>query len=545
MPNNLQRPIDTAAAEKANKALNDKHPELKKRELTMDDKDAALREEWVKLYLANGGKTDETIGETIGKALDKVASFFKKAEPTPAQPCPPFKKGDDVYIVAIEILDGSDTVVLGSKGMHYVNLPGDDKWNDPPKVKNKDRQTQKPRVRVRFNKPCTETFKVKLKLGAHSAYTTNEEGRNGNFLYEKTELSFTTDPDGKKIFNDLQITSAGKDVYSYTAKDEYGHEVSSTQIETIRRIFLKELKMTGASAASSVSALISEFAKHGIEVIQLPSSTMTRIENVGTDSGPFQTAARTAYSGSDAPAKEPYVVAVAYTDHLAVKDSGDTVTKTGVEVGPGKGPVNIPILVGGRTKYLWKAIVTGESWFVSAKYRKDGETTDVDIPVGSVTAVAANSSIPDMCRAVSVDVSSIATAVETGTITLEVNTVNRMRGGLSFGGGNLICVCTRAWWQAIDAAEQVSTMSHELGHKIGMVSDDSSLDRTTNQYTAHGHVGSHCHTGVTLPSGNFDDSAISSTTCTMFGSVNGHVDFCEHCAKQVKKVDLSAGWSAF
>ena len=455
--------------------------------------------------------------------------------------CPP---EDKPRIVAIEILDGSDTVVLGGAGNQYVNLPGDDKYNDTTKLKNKDRQTQKPRVKVRFDRPCTEGFKVKLvKGGSNSTYTGTEEGRNAKFLYEKNEKSYTTNGDGTKIFNDIQITAAGGDSYHFTAKDNYGNEVQSVTLQTIRRVYIQELKMTGASAAADINILTSEYASQHVELEQLPSKEMTRIENVGTDTGPFETAARTAYTGSGASAKAPYVVALAYTDHLAVKETPPAITKSGVDVGPGKPAVDIPIIVGTAQKYLWKNIVTGESWFVSASFRKDGGATDVNIPAVKVTPVPVNPAVADMCNSVRIQVDDLTTAVETGTITLNVHIVNRMRGGLSFPGGNLICVCTRAWWQTKTGASQNQVMVHELGHHIGHVPEGTGtgLDKTPNQYTGKGHVGSHCHTGL----GVLASYSGQSGTCVMFGATHANPAFCADCAKAAKKADLSPGWSTF
>ncbi len=480
--------------------------------------------------------------ELLKAVVEKIAQLFAPSPPAPTTPCPADK--EQPKIVAVEILDGSNSAALTAKALQYVNLPGEDKWNDGSKLKNKDRQTQRPRVKVRFNKPCSESFKIKLEPGgSNSTYSAAEEGRNSHFKYEKTEKSYTTDADGTKIITDLQIASAGKDTYKYSAKDNYGNQVKSVELETIRRIYIQELKMQGASAATSLSTFIGEFAKHGIELIQLPSKQMDRLENVGTDTSQFVTKARAAYNASGCSARQPYVVAIAYTDHLAVKETPPAITKSNVQVGPGKGAVTIPILVGGQRKSLWKNIVTGESWFISATFRKNGGTAadDVNIPIARVIPVPDNASVPDDCSSVSIQVDGLTPAAETGTITLRVHTVNRMRGGLSFGGGNLICACTRAWWRTISTASQNQVLVHEMGHKIGMVPDGTSLDRTPNQYTGKGHVGSHCHTGLPVQA----SYSGSTGTCVMFGATHANPAFCADCAKAVKKVDISAGWSAF
>jgi Mlc titration factor MtfA (ptsG expression regulator) len=56
-----------------------------------------------------------------------------------------------------------------------------------------------------------------------------------------------------------------------------------------------------------------------------------------------------------------------------------------------------------------------------------------------------------------------------GKIILTLTWVDRMRAGLPFGGSNLICVCTKAWWKNKTGAQQNEVIIHEMDHKIGMV----------------------------------------------------------------------------
>jgi type VI secretion system secreted protein VgrG len=498
------------------------------------------------------------------KSVKDLAKIFENAAPKTAPPKPvkgasvkcskPVPPPDKPKLIAVELPDSS---VLAAKGMQYVNLPGADKWIDAAKgPKNKNRQTQIPPVLVRFNKPCSESFKIKeVPGGSNSAYSVAEEGRDANFTHEKTEKTYSTDADGTKTITDLQISCAGKDVYKYTAVDDYGNTATSVEIETIRRVYIQELKMQGlATVAATLATFTGEFAKHGIELIQLPSHAMTHLQNVGTDTGPFATEARKGYVASACSAKEPYVVALAYTDQLAVKEQ-TTLSYTGINVGPGQAPRRLSVVVGGNAKSLWKNIVTGEDWYVSGTFVRDGETAVVNIPAGLVTAVADDPGVADDCTTVSVDVAALEKLVNAnwlrklfdrvspfvGTITLTLNIVNRMRGGISIGGGNLICVCTRAWWRPISGDEQNQTMVHEMGHKVGMVPTGTTLDATPNQYTGKGHVGSHCHTGLAVLASYSNVTG----TCVMFGATNNKSAFCADCAKAVKKVDLSAGWSAF
>lgn len=474
-------------------------------------------------------------------------------------------------IVSVQILDGSDTKVLAADRRQFVNLPRDAKWVDTAAgPQNIDRLDIKIRVLITFSMPGAHAFKLRLLPDASNvAYSGAEKGRNAKFKYQDQEKSYTTEANGTKIvpLDDFFVDVAGGHLFTFEAEDDKANKVQSAELEISRLFYLQELKMTGAAAATTLSPLVSEFNGNGIVVSKLTAATMTRVENVSraaADNAALMSAARTAYGGSTAPSKQPYVLAVAYTDHLAVMAGNQTITKTNVIVGPGVAinPVPIPIVnAAAQNKYLWKGIVTGESWFVSAVYQADPVTppapvpavagapppvpvvaAPVPIPEASFTAVPESTAYPNRCRAVTVDVTALPAG--RGTITLVVNWVDMMRGGVSFGGGNLIAVCTRAWWVTKDDNSQNQVMIHELGHQVGMVSPGTGKlpDKPAKHYTGRGHRGDHCHQGIPLAT-TFSSS--TGTTCVMFGATNGVTAFCSDCSPAVVKVDLSDGWSAF
>ena len=258
--------------------------------------------------------------------------------------------------------------------------------------------------------------------------------------------------------------------------------------------------------------------RFNIKLVPLASVEMDHMPNVSnTDENSFKTKARTAYTGSTAPAKQPYVVAIAYTDHLAVKNPNQTIIKTPVQVGPDKPAVDGPGLTNPAVKarYLWKNIVPSEEWFVSAKFLRTGGVAGTDdevIPKEKCTAVASGSNA-DKCNSVQVDVTGLPAGA--GSITLQVNWVDRMRGGLSFPGGNLICVCTRAWWTTISTADQNQVIIHELGHSVGMVAKGTGKqpDKVATHYdTSKGHVGDHCHDGIPAGQTRYDSSTDSAAS---------------------------------
>lgn len=314
------------------------------------------------------------------------------------QKCP---LADEPKIISIAYLDGADDKeIAGDK--QFVNLPRDAKWVDGTDVKNIDRLSHKPRIKVRFDKPGTHSFKVKyIPNGGNAAYTATEKGRTDHFKFQDQQQSYSTDGDGTKILpiDDFFVAAAGKDKYKLEAEDTKGNKVQSGEVEVHRLFYYVEIKMkTLTAVATSLGTLVGEFAKHNMKLKALPSVEMDHMPNIGSgDDDTFKTKARTAYDTSQAPGKQPYVVAIAYTNHLAVKNPNQKVIKASVQVGPGKPAVQIPIAGPGLTnpavkeRYLWKNLVPGEGWFVSAKFLKDGGTAgtdDINIPEAKCTAVA-------------------------------------------------------------------------------------------------------------------------------------------------------------
>ncbi len=470
-----------------------------------------------------------------------------------SRPFPATFKLKGVPVKTVTFLDGDEATVLVGAGKQFVNLPRAAKWVDGVHVKNIDRVGQKPRIRVEFEKPGAHQFNLSYEPGADNVvYSGAEVGRNANFKHRDTKKAGVTTAAGTCVVADMNLSAAGKDRFKAVAENADGDACKGTELEVHRLVYYQTIKMKDLPAASDLSVFEAEFARHNITLVCLGNAEMDAMPNISTgDSATYQTKTRTAYAASGASAKEPYVVAAGFTGHLAVKDASQVVVKAGVEVGPGKPVVRIPIVNGsGTAKYLWKNLVPGEGWFVSARFLRNGGvagTDDVVIGAAQCTAVPINAANPDMCRAVKVDVTSLVAA--TGTITLTVNWVNRMRGGLSFGGGNLICVCTRAWWQDESEASQNQVLIHEMGHKVGMTPSGTGKepDKTATFYdNTKGHVGPHCHSGLPAAQARFDgagDNAAS--TCVMYGATNGKTAFCNVCTPAIRKQDLSTGWPAF
>ncbi len=464
----------------------------------------------------------------------------------PKQPCPLA----DANIVSIAWLDGGDSIETAA-ATQWVNLPQEDAWVDGTEVKNKDRLGMTPRLKVKFDKPGAHSFKAKLLAPTGTAaYTDTEQGRNGNFKYTEDEKSYTTEPDGTKIIaGQFQLVAGGGYKFKAEAKDSKGKKVQTGELTTKRLFYYVEAKMSGLSSVLSSTAVVdSEFDKHHLVLKELTALSITHQENIGdgTDSGTLSGNVDTAIDGAAATkAKKPYLLAVVYTDHLAVKNANVAISKQPVDVGPGKPNVVIPVVSRGLlapntvdTRYLWHDIVTGEGWLVEAKFYPNagGETV---IPADKVSYNGSG----NYWNEVEVDVTALAAGQ--GKVEVKVNVVDRMRAGLALGGANQVCVCTRAWWANKNDTSQECVIIHEVGHKVGMVAEGAGNrpDAVATHYSGKGHAGDHCYKGC--PAGETSYNTTSNTNasqCVMFGTSNSKSAFCSNCEKAVKKLDINAGW---
>ncbi len=477
---------------------------------------------------------------------EKKPKLKKAQEQKPAAtPVTPLSK-DRSQIVSIEILDGNDNVISGY-GAQYVNLSKDQKWVDGEMVSSKDRCSQKLRIKIKFNKPGSHLFKVKMMPDVGNVqYTDSEKSRNSNFKYQTVERSYSTESNGSKIIDgDFFVTPAGGDKFYLIAEDNFGVKVQSATIETMRMVYCQEVKMRGlTSIASSLGTFKSEFANNGIYMKSLPAIEMEYIPNISTgDQEPFKQKVREVYAGSAATQKEPQTVVIGYTDQLAVKDSDKRAMAKNVKVGTGCKSIELTFETGGAPDFLWRNIVPGEGWYIIAAFLKKGGKYGMDeivIPEDKCIAIPYAPGYQHISNKVSIDVSWLPAGE--GEVVLYANLVNRMRAGLSFGGGNLICVCTRAWWSDISSNEQNQTIIHEAGHKCGMVVDGRGNlpDQVPAHYSGKGHIGGHCHSGLAPNLRSY--AGVSGSSCVMFGETNGISSFCTDCSDSLKKVDINNGW---
>lgn len=325
--------------------------------------------------------------------------------------------------------------------------------------------------------------------------------------------------------------------------------------------------MDGVPAARHLAKLVGEYRGVGIDLARRNPASVDRIPNVNTrvpaELDRLRRSLRDAYVAAHADQAEPHVLAVAYLDQIAVKSR---LPERRVPAIAGR-TVTVPVLDrNGDELPLWKDVVPGEGWFVSARFERPGPPGR---PPASVVIPAARCKpSPDRrnepAYAVEVDLHGLGPRIPDGTqgaVVLNLDVVLAFLGGVSAGDGNLVCIATRGFWKASSHGEQNLTLMHELGHALGMVPEGpppgapivaaqagyDGLDAHPAVYTGHGHRGRHCHAGLALPAGDFTDA--QEGACVMFGyRIRGSgkgTRFCDDCRSALRKLDLSHGWRRF
>lgn len=131
---------------------------------------------------------------------------------------------------------------------------------------------------------------------------------------------------------------------------------------------------------------------------------------------------------------------------------------------------------------------------------------------------------------------------------LKIKTAAGFQNGFAYNEINLLAICERARWENIDPATQLAVLNHEMGHKVGMVSNGigTSPDKPSFHYTGQLHTGNHCSNGASYDASKVNEWERWAGTpkCVMYGSnaIGNHSipsTFCPECSPALRKVDLS------
>ncbi|MGX9689216.1 type VI secretion system Vgr family protein [Achromobacter anxifer] len=450
--------------------------------------------------------------------------------------------------------------------LQYVNLQEEDEvWNDGQALDSLDRQTNKPRIRVRFNKAGQHRFTVKVSPRAGNAvYSAREQSRQP--LYREPtprSYSYVTDADGTKVVNNITLPAAGLNTYTFEVIDDKNQTIATEQVETARRLYLQEIMLPGPETLArrhGFQPTATEYARHGVDIVQLPpvSARGDANSDVFTDDGyeRLRRLAASVYPSSQGPDREPYTLVVCHLDRLASMLPVQPIYVQ-ASAGPGAADKQVQFVnADGTLSFLWHHIEPGVDWYVDGQF----EYTDpaagirhVPIPKDRMTPLPYDPAKPKACDALNIRMAGLVPVTTAGKIILKVRLMESSAGGVAFPGTNLLGVAAMDPWEPNTLDYQQQTLVHEIGHLIGMVPsgpewvrahpdeadmDSSKLDKGQYFYS---QFGNHCHFG--LPASEADPSHVGS--CVMFGGDCVSIRFCAGCAQAVRKTDMSNGWPSF
>ena len=183
---------------------------------------------------------------------------------------------EQARLVSVEWLDadhaewsGRPTTELAvSPGRQLVNFPRDFWW-ELMGVAKYDRLGHLPPVRVRFNRPGTHRFRIRVTCNPAGAdYTATEPPQSPAHFQYTRNLEDRTDPDGTRVLETgIRLTTAGGDRYRLEARDDQGTTRQSRFLEVQRRIYYYTLTMRTVPAAANLAAAEAEFRNHRIELV--------------------------------------------------------------------------------------------------------------------------------------------------------------------------------------------------------------------------------------------------------------------------------------
>ncbi|BEG74061.1 type VI secretion system Vgr family protein [Achromobacter xylosoxidans] len=450
--------------------------------------------------------------------------------------------------------------------LQYVNLTEpSERWNDGQALNSLDRQTNKPKIHVKFNKAGQHRFTVKVSpRPGNAVYSAREQGRQPLYR-EPTQrtYSYVTDADGTKTVDDIALPAAGLNTYLFEVINDKNQIISTEVVETVRRLYLQEIMLPGPEALPrphGFQPTATEYARHGVDVLQLPpvSTPGDANSDVFTEDGEarLRQLAGSVYPRSQGPSHAPYTIVVCHVDRLASMLPVQPIYVQ-ASAGPGAPDKEVQFVsADGNVSFLWHNIEPNVDWFLECLFEYTDPAAGVRrVPVARdrLTPLPYDPAEPKACHAVNIRLAGLLPIPATGRLILRVRLMESAAAGAAFYDTNLLCVAALSPFEPVTMNYQQETLVHEIGHLIGMVPsgpewaqahpdeadmDSSRLDKGPFFYS---QMGNHCHFG--LPASQADPSHTGA--CVMFGGDCQSIRYCVHCAKAVRKVDMSNGWPSF
>jgi hypothetical protein len=491
--------------------------------------------------------------------------------------------------------------------IQYVNLPQTDKFAEAS-GKKKER-LDFIRIKVKFQKSNMSGFRLECKcLGGSEFewYEDNERARNQGFQVRGMPRVLTNDGKTEAKYNyDSHLNAAGGNEYEYEATHKGKLVKSSAKIVTRRMLFYQTFVMVdpdgGTLNDADTTPMETELKgtsgnKYNIDVIKKADLSQIEFIKCYHDRNTWDVIKGVAkeYELDDL---DPYAFGIAFINYISdPRDYPVDRDVTGLVSGLSTSNRSFEVEF---NKYLWFQMDdqddTDKRWYKELRL----EFTPSDSSGSPSTITVSPDSVDSRVRPSGSDLhsfggrhklkifltpariqNSILNKQGTWKLKGEIRTVKSFTNGSAFRGINLILVATRVRWENRNLGDVPATITHEVGHKIGMVAHgdrgigdkiiadmfsldsetasagwrafDSELSRKMKLPNSHdklygenrgvndrGHRGPHCGEGASWSAAN--EEWTGTPGCVMFGaSMAGRPGtFCGKCAKLVRKLDLS------
>jgi hypothetical protein len=320
----------------------------------------------------------------------------------------------------------------------------------------------------------------------------------------------------------LELSRYGGDEFTVRVfGTKSGDELSSETYQVWRRFYSQLSRQDAAPrganrgggnipavTAFDIQPALDELARHYIEIVPDDRQDLiARRINVFRDADPFAPTAVDGYVAN----REPVGVRIILVNKIA-EPTTQMVTRTLARDGFGRTSIVATDV------WVDETLPKDEDWLVGARWREDEDGTAWhDVARGRLTAINLTGGsllfhwddVPD----------------DVETIEMEITYRVKASGSNGFKLTNLVFIALN------EDARRQQTLTHELGHFVGMV-----LPGQPMRYTGHDHTGQHCATGLSADQRAGASYTGLPGTCVMFGqSVDGRSgQMCADCTTAIK-----------
>lgn len=587
MSRRIRRPVDQDAFDRAFLRLQQRHGDwlADVRSQTPGTRQhRRLREKWLDYYVAEGGQV-------------VTGTLFQAPLPGGAvEPCPIKNR-----IAQVDFLHGDANTFVAGNALQHVNLPRLDEFVGGG-IPNRDRLGRTIRVRVAFQRPKREHFKVALlSHNANATYTAEERGRKASFDFDRQAAEHPqgafdrhhgavytgrTNAQGIAVLEaELEVSPAGGDQYRLVAWDEEGNVVvSAGTIETTRTIYYATFLADDPNGVRIDQAwfraqLEQEYALHHVRLVYLGSVNLPGFiyhDTVMSDDTGQRveqaTAANNGALGRPYADYKPFLLRFVFVDHSAQARKRAIEPFEQDAVHP-HDVLSVPIFMAnahqraadplfdwrkpvwrglGEVKYEGDRIPGGHPWFQSARmtviYGGGQPDEHHDLDVGALTLVPRGVGAPDAMVELQVDVGD--RIVGQARVRIEATLMYMYQSVLGQTLTNQFAGITvqpaRSYFAPIPTNSQLASALHEAGHALGMC--PSAVSQGLQHARFYDYNGQHCWESIAGPAAQVADyhaPPLKDTgTCVMYGLIPDgapNLHFCNRCAPLLRKLDLSDG----